>query len=299
MRSRLVALLFVLFAVVRGQEKAEYIGAETCALCHADLAEAFKTTRHQALNVEVKRGWKDKACEACHGPGSLHAESADVKLIVNPSRIAPARENATCLGCHRNQNVRVCRIVAGHANDQIACGECHRIHPKAGERLVETRKPEANAQCARCHATQRAEFERPHTHPLSQGAMTCTDCHNPHDAFGAAQKRVSFGNEPGCINCHTDLRGPFVYEHAPMRLEGCTACHQPHGSQNPRLLTRASVARVCLECHAGLGALTGAAANAIGAVPPSFHDITSPTFQACTTCHRRIHGSHVDRSLQR
>jgi hypothetical protein len=33
-----------------------------------------------------------------------------------------------------------------------------------------------------------------------------------------------------CVKCHGDKRGPFTFEHAPVRLEGCGACHQPHGS---------------------------------------------------------------------
>ena len=59
-------------------------------------------------------------------------------------------------------------------------------------------------------------------------------------------------NEPGCFNCHGDKRGPFTFEHAPVRFEGCQACHEPHGSANPRMLTRANVRFVCLECHANL-----------------------------------------------
>jgi predicted CXXCH cytochrome family protein len=30
------------------------------------------------------------------------------------------------------------------------------------------------------------------------------------------------------------------------------ACHQPHGSANPRMLTRHEVRFVCLECHSNL-----------------------------------------------
>ena len=62
--------------------------------------------------------------------------------------------------------------------------------------------------------------------------------------------RVAFGNEPTCFQCHSDKRGPFVFEHAPVRFEGCMACHEPHGSANPRMLIRHEVRLVCLECHA-------------------------------------------------
>jgi DmsE family decaheme c-type cytochrome len=301
-RLAAAAVLFSFIALSQEPPKAEYIGSETCAICHMDLSAAFQTTRHEALENEQKRGWAGRSCEACHGPGSIHAESTDVADIINPAKQPAVTENNNCLQCHRNQPARVGRILSGHAKDQVACSQCHRVHPGPGELLFETRKPQVNALCGQCHQSILASFQQPHSHPVASGAMACTDCHNPHNTVGYAHKRIAFGNEPACVNCHTRERGPFVFEHAPMRLEGCTACHQPHGSVNPRMLTRAEVRTVCLECHANLGVLSGSAGEpgaAIGAVPPAFHDINNPRYQSCTTCHRQIHGSFVDRSLQR
>ena len=45
-------------------------------------------------------------------------------------------------------------------------------------------------------------------------------------------------NEEACLKCHVDKRGPFVFEHAPVRIEGCETCHIPHGSMNAKLLRR-------------------------------------------------------------
>jgi DmsE family decaheme c-type cytochrome len=276
----------------------DYIGTEACAICHEDLVTQFKRTRHQALDIEVKRGWEGKSCEACHGPGSKHAETADIADIVNPSKLHALKENTACLQCHRNQNARVGRIMSGHAKDQVSCSQCHFIHPKPGQLLFERRKPQVVALCSDCHQSVRASFNRPHGHAVNQGAMSCTDCHNPHNQLGFAARRVSFGNEPSCLGCHQNLRGPFVYEHAPMRLEDCTVCHTPHGSPNPKLLSRNNVQTLCLECHADVGVLTRKP-GATGGVPPAFHDLASARFRNCTGCHRKIHGSHVDRSFQR
>ncbi|HOL73859.1 MAG TPA: cytochrome c3 family protein, partial [Bryobacteraceae bacterium] len=82
--------------------------------------------------------------------------------------------------------------------------------------------------------------------------------------------------------------------HAPVQLEGCGTCHEPHGSANPRMLTRSEVRFVCLECHSNI-----TAGKTIGGVPPAFHDIRSPRFQNCTICHTKIHGSYVDPGLER
>jgi len=47
-----------------------------------------------------------------------------------------------------------------------------------------------------------------------------------------------YTNEETCLRCHADKRGPFVFEHPPVKVEGCEGCHVPHGSMNARLLTR-------------------------------------------------------------
>jgi predicted CXXCH cytochrome family protein len=89
-----------------------------------------------------------------------------------------------------------------------------------------------------------------------------------------------------------------MFEHAPVRLEGCQTCHEPHGSANPRMLVRARAADHCLECHANLPARTNPSGT-LGTVAPSFHDIRQARFQNCTTCHVKIHGSHVNRDFLR
>lgn len=305
MRARLT--LIVICAVASAQQskptapvsKAEYVGNEVCAACHAETATAFQKTRHQAIEKETKRSWEGRSCESCHGPGSRHAETADVTLIINPAKLPAPDENAGCLSCHINQPATSGRIAMGHANNQVSCGSCHTVHPKPALPLLDRRRPAVNALCTGCHANAWAAFQRPHSHPVAQGAMSCVDCHNPHNLSAVAARRVTFGNEPSCLSCHANLRGPFIFEHAPVRLQGCSACHVPHGSANPKMLTRAEVRTVCLECHADLNAVTGGRRGAMGAVPPAFHDIRSARIQACSTCHRKIHGSHVDRSLQR
>ena len=99
-------------------------------------------------------------------------------------------------------------------------------------------------------------------------------------------------NEPGCLKCHGDKRGPFPFEHAPVKLEPCSTCHEPHGSANPRMLVRHEVNRVCLECHASTF-------SRLGGAPPAFHDLRSARFQNCTICHSKIHGSYVSRDFLR
>ena len=54
-------------------EGAEYVGTETCALCHEKMAEDFKHTGHARIQIpgeEERLG--GQGCESCHGAGSLH-----------------------------------------------------------------------------------------------------------------------------------------------------------------------------------------------------------------------------------
>jgi DmsE family decaheme c-type cytochrome len=121
------------------------------------------------------------------------------------------------------------------------------------------------------------------------------DCHNPHGTVRNTALQSHNANEPGCTKCHGDKRGPFIYEHAPVAiaqdLGGCATCHEPHGSINPRMLIRADVKSLCLECHT----LTRSAR--MGGPPPAFHDLTQPRYQNCTVCHVKVHGSNVSREL--
>ena len=271
---------------------AGYVGSEICNVCHEDIYNGIAKSAHHAVDTDAKRGWQGRACESCHGPGQKHAESGDASLIRNPANLTAAATDKICLTCHLNQPTQVGRLESSHARNQVACTACHKVHESKS--LVVRRAEATNKLCASCHLNQWAQFQRPFHHKLPEGDMSCVDCHNPHGSIRPAMLQTFAANEPGCFACHGDKRGPFTFEHAPVRFEGCQACHEPHGSANPRMLIRANVRFVCLECHANL---PNAPVKVMGVVPPAFHDLRSPVFQNCTVCHQKIHGSHVDRNL--
>jgi DmsE family decaheme c-type cytochrome len=108
--------------------------------------------------------------------------------------------------------------------------------------------------------------------------------------------RQVLGNETPCVKCHTDKRGPFVFEHGPLKVEGCETCHQPHGATNAKLLRRPVVFTLCLECHndasppdKGSGVLAQSAT----------HNMLDPRYRQCTACHVRLHGSNSDQFFLR
>ncbi len=299
----IAAVLFLATAAAGAQSQpadakpATYAGSEACQLCHEDIFKAFQKNPHVVVETDKRRGFEKNACEACHGPGSKHTESASAADIRNPAKLPVAEADRGCLTCHLNRPTDAGRITSGHARNQVSCVTCHAMH-KSAEELVPRRRAAINGQCAGCHTAEWASFQRPYKHKLPEGAMSCVDCHNPHGSVLSHSIRTVSANEPGCLNCHGDKRGPFIFEHAPVRLEGCTTCHEPHGSANPRMLTRQEVRFVCLECHANTPA-TAMASHTLGGVPPSFHDLRAPQFQNCTVCHVKIHGSNVSQGLLR
>jgi DmsE family decaheme c-type cytochrome len=135
--------------------------------------------------------------------------------------------------------------------------------------------------------------------------MNCSDCHNPHGAQAPAQAMgarprmmdTALAGEEPCLKCHNDKRGPFAFEHAAVRVDGCGSCHVAHGTANARMLKRPVVFTLCLECHSGAGNF-GRQGDGI-ALTPATHNLGDPRFRNCTTCHLRIHGSNASRSFTR
>jgi len=284
-------------AAPQENKPAEYVGSETCQMCHEDIFKAFQKNPHEIVETDKKRGWATKACESCHGPGSKHAESASANDIRQPAKLRAAQADKICLTCHQNQSTHTGRLNSSHAKNQVSCTACHAIHKNGPNGLVPHRLPEINRQCAGCHPDVWASFQKPYKHRLPEGAMSCVDCHNPHGSAVPKSIQLTRANEPGCMKCHGDKVGPFPFEHAPVRLEGCGACHQPHGSANPKMLTRPEVRLLCMECHSNIPVPNPAPNSTLGTVGPAIHDLRSPRFQNCTLCHQKVHGSYVDRAF--
>ncbi len=305
-RGLSLLFLFLIAATSMSAQQAEsaqpaepqYAGAEMCQVCHEDVYQAFLKNPHYAL--EKNKEWAANFCESCHGPGAKHAESMDAADIRNPAKLTPMNADEVCLGCHLNEPTHVGRIRGPHAKNEVACITCHPVHAMTERSVPPARRSRSISNAPPATPTSGPPSSGRTPIRLAEGAMACTDCHNPHGTFFPNAIRTVSANEPGCFRCHGDKRGPFVFEHAPVRLEGCTACHEPHGSANPRMLVRAEVANVCLECHTTIYNLDGTSpTGTLGGIPPGIHDLRNPRFQNCTMCHMKIHGSQVSREFLR
>ena len=266
-------------------ESSQFVGSETCKTCHEDLYKTLEISPHWKTTLK-RRTSEAEGCEACHGPGKAHVEGGgDKSKIFSFAGATPEQANQRCMSCHQYGEEHANFDRSQHNVNSVSCVACHSPHhPKVAQFLLVQKQPEL---CYSCHTEIKQDFSRPFRHRVDQGLVQCTDCHNQHGGFLTAQLRSTAAQDQVCFKCHADKAGPFSFEHEPVKTEGCQACHSPHGSTNPRLLKRAQVNLLCLECHT-LTQDPGPAAI------PSFHN-QSQKYSACTMCHPTIHGSNFDR----
>ena len=255
-----------------------------CADCH-DEAKIFAGNPHtRAYGAAHKGAPGSEVCATCHGDGTKHMEAGGDKTLIRSLHGRTGAE--TCATCHKQSAERSSFKTGVHApSEAVNCLSCHAIHksnPKQANLLVS----EPTRLCATCHQDAASSFRTlPYAHRLKEGALSCVSCHDPHGRSAKHAVRETRAGEPGCVSCHGEVRGPFVYPHVNGVAGDCTSCHIPHGSSYPHQLQRATIASQCLECHSTLSKGT------LGSQPPSFHNISLPRYKNCTTCHVAVHGS--------
>jgi len=270
-------------------------GANTCIGCHDEDNEypifpMFKTKHAVKGDPRSPFGGANQQCESCHGAGSVHikAKKADKRggSIINfgKSVWTPVKDqNEKCLSCHQTHQ-RIDWKGSSHEFSEVACASCHKIH--VAKDPVLDRREQARV-CFECHTKERAKFHQVSRHPVWEGQMTCSECHNVHGEKGTGAL-VKASSREKCTSCHAEKRGPFLWEHAPA-AEDCTICHVPHGSNQPALLKKRAPL-LCQECHSPTQLN---AAHASGRYDGS--KLPSSVFlgvKSCLNCHSQVHGSN-------
>ena len=274
-RSLKMALLTVALSMVTCFAYAN----EKCKECHTDIVAKHGTSLH---------GKAGKGCEACHGGVDAHLASGDKKDIVTFGKGNVKKQNAQCLGCHaKNQNLMFWDN-SKHQKEDVACVSCHSIHKKSNPAA---KQPE---RCFECHKDIRSQSNKFSHHPIIEGKVKCSDCHNPHGTLSKKMITSETINQL-CYKCHGDKRGPFVWEHPPV-AEDCVTCHTPHGSKTSKLLTE-KAPRLCANCHTNAHSVNQALDNSLGfngvpVAPLSANTKRRAIDRGCLNCHVTIHGSN-------
>jgi DmsE family decaheme c-type cytochrome len=325
---KLAVCWLLMLPVQAAEEPADRVlkGDAVCTSCHDETESypvfAIAKTKHGTLAAGGT-----PTCTSCHGASQRHVTNARAEgekgrpkpdvifdgpltALTDSERMAEylngagkrsttsvADRNATCIGCHSG-GAQIHWQGSIHDTRNVACSSCHQVHAQHDKVRNKVTQPEV---CFLCHKEQRMQISRASHHPIEEGKVACSDCHNPHGTAGV--KLLARDNTVDtCSTCHMEKRGPFIFNHQPV-TEDCSICHNPHGSNIANMLKVRSPF-LCQQCHEptshrgnipGLLTGTGTTAGARG--------ITQA--RSCLNCHTNIHGgnnplnSSESRSLRR
>jgi predicted CXXCH cytochrome family protein len=200
-----------------------------CAECHSTLVER----RYDLADDSFDTRWAELSvgCEACHGPGADHVQSAQARTPSAPfaPRLKPSEPwspSATGSPTPRKQD----------GTEVEVCAPCHsRREPLkegylASDPFLDSFEPEL-LRPGRYHADGQVEGEVYEWASFLQSRMyqsgvRCSDCHDPHSG-----KLYAAGNDL-CVRCHDRAR--FDVEahshHTARRAPLCIDCHMPPGT---------------------------------------------------------------------
>ncbi|MFZ6029534.1 MAG: multiheme c-type cytochrome, partial [Chloroflexota bacterium] len=218
-----------------------HTGEETllndCGSCHATGYTTWPGSPNPEALPGVTGTWAEAGvqCEACHGPGSLHA--------ANPTLVQPQieRESAACNQCHQLDSHAV-TAAGGFIQHQdrygdlfpgkhtiIDCVTCH--DPHAGvEQLRKEETPTTRTTCESCH-WQQAQAR------TSMLGVPCTSCHMPFLIRNAAGSPETFTGDVRTHRVAIDAR----------QIEQFVT--REDGSQS--ILPQISLNYACRSCHTG------------------------------------------------
>jgi DmsE family decaheme c-type cytochrome len=287
---------------VVAQEKSErkdlvLKGDAKCTRCHdaedSPQILAIGKTKHGTL-----ADGRTPTCTSCHGESESHVNKpANATERPHPDRMFTkgsttpiAERNDACMSCHRRDSARSHWEGSQHQNAELACTSCHQIHTQHDKVRVKLTQPEV---CFTCHKEQRAMINRPSRHPIPEGKVVCSDCHNPHGSVGPKLVKRDSVNDT-CYTCHMEKRGPFVHNHEPVS-EDCMNCHNPHGTVVENLL-KARPPFLCHQCHTPHGPnvpqLLGRQVVPNSTATTGKNPINITQGRGCLNCHTEIHGSN-------
>ncbi|MBL8520512.1 MAG: DmsE family decaheme c-type cytochrome [Betaproteobacteria bacterium] len=279
-----------------------------CTKCH-DEGDSPKVLSIGQTRHGVTRDGRTPTCTSCHGASDKHVNKPDGAAarpapdiaFKGAQRSPAADQNGACLACHQNESRRSHWAGSTHESRDVSCTDCHQMHTAHDKVRDRKAQPEV---CFACHKTQRAEVARTFRHPILEGKVACSDCHNSHGSVGPKlMKRDSVVET--CYQCHAEKRGPFVHNHEPVN-EDCSNCHNPHGTVADSML-KVRPPFLCHQCHTPHGGQIAQLGGQNQTNPAYGSSPTSPLLgpltggksginytqgRGCLNCHTQVHGTN-------
>jgi DmsE family decaheme c-type cytochrome len=285
-----LALPDMALAAADEEERGDLVmsGDAKCTRCH-DEDEFYPVLPIGKTKHGTNADERTPTCTSCHGESQPHLDGSQTDENRPPSDVdfrltsttPVSKRNESCLSCHQGGE-RIHWQMSTHNSNDVACASCHQVHTEHDR--VRDRQTQAEV-CFDCHKQQRMDSKKFSSHPIEEGKVICSDCHNTHGSAGV-KNLVRDTVVDTCYQCHAEKRGPFIWDHMPV-TEDCGNCHNPHGSNISGML-KARVPMLCQECHE--------ASSHRGVIPtddPSATSTKASTLgRGCLNCHTNIHGSN-------
>lgn len=248
---------------------------QLCVFCHAD--------KEAGLNAELKTPHfpVTDSCLTCHDPHASDHPNVLVEPLVE-----------LCSICHDLAPLQ--EVHGDQLTDATDCTACHQPHGSDNVRLLKASKlhpPFAEGSCEACHRQPFGARIR----LRARGEKLCEACHG---------EMGSEGRDGGTV--HAALQGE-------RGRAGCLSCHNPHMSDQRRLLNLPNPP-LCGQCH---GEIVKAAQAPSGHFPASedclnCHQphaseqvrlLNQPPAELCVFCHdtgdEELVGAHLGANLER
>ena len=293
------------------QKPADAPQPPVCVQCHENAYTWLAETKHGARSDPRSPFGTGRECQGCHGDATEHLKDPTknpIPIKFGKGEAAAAQQTQVCMSCHGGNRHLAFWDSGRHRQNEVRCNDCHAVHAKPPlgstmaftkpaptvSRFVTTQRQLEYETCNACHKNVQSQLNKPSHHPIVEGKVTCSNCHNPHGALSHAMLKSETVNLQ-CLSCHEDKRGPYIFQHPPVE-ETCLSCHSPHGSSHGRLLNE-KVPNLCQDCHDWArhpGTAYGGDQGFIR-IPGSTATTPNTRFVArsCLNCHSAIHGSNA------
>ncbi len=175
-------------------------------------------------------------CGICHDP---HASDAPFLLM--------SEGNEACFSCHTDQQAELAQKPYTHDPAAEGCVKCH--DPHSSDYRYGLAKDGRQALCFSCHEDMQEQITAATVkHKGLTAEKGCLTCHDPHTSDYSMQ--LTAQPLALCMRCHdreyktstgkiADIKALLAANsnhHGPIRDNDCSACHDPHGSANFRML---------------------------------------------------------------
>lgn len=198
-----------------------------CSACHEDVVQ--NKFAHFPSNAGL--------CTTCHTVSDKHLNGEGDKVITKKS-------NTDCYSCHTQKDTG--STIHGALEDSESCITCH--NPHGGKQRYFIKEESVKSLCLNCHDVT---VDTKVKHGAAVDQSSCVNCHNPHSSNN--KKLLKLPSKDLCLSCHNQpipatLSDARTIPNVKEKVEGlsvkhsgiidvdCTTCHNPHGSDNSRIL---------------------------------------------------------------